>query len=230
MVQIGKLTGRKVRAIVTDMNQPLGMAVGNSLEVKEAVELLSGRISPTDPLYQVCLLLGKHMLMAGNLAADEEKAEQMLKDAIQDGSGLKKLQRMITLQGGDSSYLCMEKIDQMIHVKHMVDICSERDGFVTSMNAEKIGTAAQMLGAGRATKEDVIDPAVGLVMKVRCGNLVRRGDVLCTMYVNDETNLSDSIALFKEAVMISDRVPEVPPMVYKVITEADLEAGTEESL
>ena len=222
MVQIGKLTGRKVRAIVTDMNQPLGMAVGNSLEVKEAVELLSGGISPTDPLYQVCLLLGKHMLMAGNLAADEEKAEQMLKDAIQDGSGLKKLQRMITLQGGDSSYLCMEKIDQMIHVKHMVDICSERDGFVTSMNAEKIGTAAQMLGAGREKKGDAIDPSVGLVMKVRCGNKVQKGDPLCTMYVNDEKRFAEAKQLFLQAIEITEEEKEKTPMIYGVVTEEDV--------
>ncbi|MBR4162268.1 MAG: thymidine phosphorylase, partial [Solobacterium sp.] len=222
MVQIGKLTGRKVRAIVTDMNQPLGMAVGNSLEVKEAVELLSGKISETDPLYEVCILLGKHMMIAGNLAESEEMAEKKLKEAIKDGSGLKKLQRMVALQGGDSSYLCLEKIDQMIHVNRIVDICAQKDGYVTSMNAEKIGTSAQMLGAGREKKGDAIDPSVGLVMKVRCGSRVQKGDPLCTMYVNEEKRFAEAEQLFLSAIEISDEEKEKTPMIYGVVTEEDV--------
>ncbi len=224
MVSIGSLTGRRVRALITDMNQPLGMAVGNALEFREAVQLLSGMIPETDPLYHVCMLLGTHMMLLADLAESEGEAKARLQAAIADGSGLKVLKNMIALQHGDASYVDPVRIEELVQVRRLVDVTAESDGYVSSMNAEKIGTAAQMLGAGRATKEDVIDPAVGLVMKVRCGNQVRKGDVLCTMYVNDETNLADSIALFQSAVIISDQMPEVVPMVYKVITEADLEA------
>lgn len=222
MVSIGNLTGRRVRALITDMNQPLGTAVGNALEFREAVQLLSGMVPETDPLYQVCMLLGTHMMLLGNIAADEREARARLKAAIADGSGLRVLKNMIALQHGDSSYVDPEKIEELVRVRRKIDITAETDGFVTAMNAEKIGTAAQMLGAGRATKEDVIDPAVGLVMKVRCGDAVRTGDTLCTMYVNDETNLADSIDLFLQAVTISENRQAVPPMIYKVITEEDL--------
>lgn len=222
MVRIGIHTGRKVRALITDMNQPLGMAVGNALEVKEAVELLSGRIPETDPLFEVCMMLGMHMLMMGNLAESEQQARAMLKQAIANGEGLRKLQRMIELQRGDSSYICMDKIDELVKVRNKYDIPAGKDGYIASMNAEKIGTCAQMLGAGRATKADVIDPAVGLVMKVRCSDYVKAGDPLCTLYVNDEKNLESVIRLFQSAIEITEDKPDHQPMIYGVVTEADV--------
>ena len=191
MVDIGTLVGREVRAVVTDMNQPLGMAVGNALEVREAVQLLSGMIPETDPLYDVCMLLGTQMLLMGGLAKDEADARAQLQAHIKDGSGLKKLQGMITGMGGDASYLTVENMEKLVRVKQHVSLKAESSGYISSMNAESIGTAAQMLGAGRAKKEDLIDPAVGLVMKVRCGDQVQAGDELCDLYVNQDGNLSD---------------------------------------
>ena len=222
MVGIGTLTGKKVSALITDMNQPLGMAVGNALEVREAVQLLSGMIPETDPLYQVCMVLGTHMLMLGGQAESEEEARTKLKKAIDDRSGLKHLQNMFALQHGDASYIDPVKIDELVNLKQKIDVKAERSGYVTDMNAEKIGTAAQMLGAGRATKEDSIDPSVGLIMKVRCGQQVKAGDPLCTMYVRDTTHLDESIHMFIEAVTVSDEPKEIPPMIYSQITEADL--------
>ena len=219
MVAIGDHLGRQCRALVTDMNQPLGMAVGNALEVREAVQLLSGKIPETDPLYEVCLLLGEQMLMMGHLAENEKQAEQMLKDHIRDGSGLAKLQRMIALEGGDASYLTVENMEKLVQVKQLVDVTADQDGYITGMEAEKIGNAAQMLGAGRAKKEDKVDPAVGLVMKVRCGSHVHRGDPICTLYVNEDRNLEDVIHMMKDAVRIEPEKKDVPPMVHAVITE-----------
>jgi pyrimidine-nucleoside phosphorylase len=220
MVAIGDHLGRQCRALVTDMNQPLGMAVGNALEVREAVQLLSGQIAETDPLYEVCMLLGEQMLMMGHLAEDEKQAEMMLKEHIQDGSGLKRLQRMIELEGGDASYLTVENMEKLVAVRQKIDVTSSQDGYVDAMEAEKIGTAAQMLGAGRAKKEDKVDPAVGLVMKVRCGSYVHQGDPLCTLYVNDDRSLNEVIRMMKEAIVITPEKGEVKPMVYAVITEA----------
>lgn len=222
MVSIGTLTGRKVTALITDMNQPLGNAVGNALEVKEAVELLSGKIAETDPLYEVCMLLGSQMLLMAGIANDTDQAMKMLKEKIADGSGFARLQQMITLQGGDASYLTVENMEKLIQVRQVIDLPSVSDGYVDSMMAEKIGTAAQMLGAGRAVKGDSIDPSVGLVMKVRCGDAVRKGDPLCTLYVNDDTNLNAAKKLLYEAIRISDTKQVDRPMIHALITAQDL--------
>ena len=222
MVSIGKLTGKKVTALITDMNQPLGNAVGNALEVKEAVELLSGKIPSTDPLYEVCMLLGANMLMIAGIVDNEEDARNMLKEKIDNGEGLSRLQEMITLQSGNGAYLDMDHIDELIHVSQIIDVPSRKDGYVSRMMAEKIGTAAQMLGAGRAVKEDVIDPCTGLVMKVRCGNRVRINDPLCTLYVNDDRNLNEVKELLYESIEISDTPVQPVPMIHAIIHESDL--------
>ncbi len=218
MANIGKLAGRSVRAVVTDMNQPLGMAVGNALEVREAVQLLSGQIAETDPLYEVCMILGSQLLQMAHLAKDDADARQQLKSHIDDGEGLMKLSQMITLMGGDGSYIDIHKIDELVSVKQKIEVTALKDGYVSAMNAQEIGTAAQMLGAGRAKKEDVIDPAVGLIMKVRCGYQVKQGDCLCTLYVNDDRNVEEVKAILHQAIQVTDELGEVEPMVYGIVT------------
>lgn len=222
MVEIGKRVGRKVVAVITDMNQPLGMAVGNALEVREAVELLSGKIAPSDPLYEVCMLLGTHMLMLADLAKDEKTARCMLEQAIESGKGLKKLQNMISAQGGDASYLCINKIDELCNVKEIRPVYPPRNGYISEMNAEGIGTAAQLLGAGRATKADAIDPSVGLIMKKRLGDYVRTDEPVCVMYINDSEKAEASEKRFLSSLTISDEKPCFKPMVYDVIGEHNL--------
>lgn len=217
MCNIGSLAGRKVRAVVTDMNQPLGLAVGNALEVQEAVELLSNEIAEGDPLYEVCMLLGSQMLQMAGIAADDTAARAMLRAHIEDGSGLKRLQRMFELLGGDASYVNVEGMRKLVAVKQLEDLTADRDGYVTSMDAEKIGTAAQMLGAGRATKEDKVDPAVGLKMHVRVGYPIRKGDILCTLYINKEDRVEDAKRLLKDAIHITDGPVETEPMVYGLV-------------
>ena len=219
MVEIGKRVGRRVVAIITDMNQPLGMAVGNALEVREAVELLSGRIPKGDPLYEVCMLLGTHMLLLSDLASDADDARQKLETALESGAGLKKLQQMVTAQGGDASYLCMQRIDELCKVREIRPIYPKTEGYLSAINAERIGTAAQMLGAGRATKADRIDPAVGLVMKKRLGDAVHIDEPLCMMYINDPAKADAAIEEFYSAFMISEQKPAHCPMVYDVIGE-----------
>ncbi|MCR5228639.1 MAG: thymidine phosphorylase [Solobacterium sp.] len=218
MCRIGRLAGRQVRAVVTDMNQPLGMSVGNALEVQEAVELLSGKIPEDDPLYMVCMLLGSQMLQMAGLAADDDEAEKMLKAHIDDGSGLGKLQKMFELLGGDASFVTEEGMKKLTAVRRTMDVTADQSGFVSHMNAEEIGTAAQMLGAGRAKKEDSVDPAVGLVMKVRCGYRVRKGDPLCTLYINDEKRVDEAAGLLRRAIRITPEPDEVEPMVYGLVT------------
>lgn len=222
MVKIGTLLNKQVCALVTDMNQPLGNAVGNALEVQEAVELLSGKIPETDPLYEVCMVLGEHMLLVSGITSDLEEGRKLLRQKIEDGSGLKKLQDMIALQGGDATCLTCEGMKKLVEVKQHIEVCALKDGVIASMQAESIGTAAQLLGAGRAKKEDTIDPSVGLVMKVRCGDSVKAGQTLCTLYVNDDTYLEDAKYLLLQAIHIEDMCA-AHPMIYKVFTKDTLD-------
>lgn len=217
MVDIGKHLGRQCVAVITDMNQPLGLCVGNALEVKEAVEVLSGITPLTDPLVEVSLLLGSNMLILSGLADNEESAKGMLISAIKDGRGLDKLQQMVREMGGDASYICPERIGELCRVKRTVPIYPKEDGYIASMEAVKIGAASQMLGAGRAKKEDSIDPAVGLVMHKRVGDRVSLKEPLCTFYVNDESRLTEAIDCFYSAFTFSREQPEKAPLVYDVI-------------
>lgn len=217
MVKMGKLLKREVVAVVTDMNQPLGLSVGNALEFREAVQLLSGKVPEGDALYEVCMLLGTQMLLLSKLAKTDEEARAMLKKAIDSGEGLNKLRAMIHELGGDESYLTLDGMDKLCTVKRLVPVAAEQDGYIVGMQAELIGRAAQVLGAGRATKEDTIDPAVGLIMHKRVGNIVKKGEAFCTLYVNDEKNLDDAVATMREAVSIGGKPDQVSPMVYAVV-------------
>ena len=217
MVSIGKLVGRECVAVITDMNQPLGLAVGNALEVREAVELLSGKIPAGDPLYEVCMLLGVHMMRLSKLAESEVEAREKLESALHSGAGLAKLREMIAAEGGDASYIGLDRIDELCRVRTILNVYPKRAGYISSMNAERIGTAAQILGAGRATKEESIDPAVGLVMKKRLGDFIRADEPLCVMYVNDESKVNAALEMFHSAFTYSDAKPEYRPMVYDVV-------------
>ncbi|HML68699.1 MAG TPA: thymidine phosphorylase [Clostridia bacterium] len=217
MVKMGKHLKREVVAVVTDMNQPLGLSVGNALEFREAVQLLSGQLPTGDPLLEVCLLLGTQMLLLSKLAKSDEEARGMLQQAIDNGAGLSKLRAMIHELGGDETLLTLEGMDKLCRVKRQVPVTAEKSGYVIGMQAELIGRAAQVLGAGRETKEDVIDPAVGLIMHKRVGDPIQAGEAICTLYVNDEKNLDDAISTMKEAVQIGAKPDHVAPMVYAVI-------------
>ncbi|MCL2696439.1 MAG: thymidine phosphorylase, partial [Clostridiales bacterium] len=218
MVNIGQLVDRHCVAVITDMNQPLGLAVGNGLEVRDAVELLSGKVPKGDPLYEVCMLLGTHMIILSKLAGTEQEARQMLEAALESGEGLRQLQQMVAAQGGDASYITLERIDELCTVKSRIPLLAKKAGYISEIHAERVGNTAQMLGAGRAKKTDVIDPAVGLVMHKRLGEYVEENDPLCTLYVNDDANLLAATKLFYTAIEITDEKPEFRPMVYDVIS------------
>lgn len=217
MVKMGKVLRREVVAVVTDMNQPLGLAVGNALEVREAVQLLSGMVPEGDALYEVCMLLGTQMLRLSKLASSDEEARKKLQSALIGGQGLEKLRAMIRALGGDETLLTPAGMDTLCKVKRTLPVAAQKSGYVRGMQAELIGRAAQVLGAGRATKADSIDPAVGLVMHKRVGDKIEQGEAICTLYVNDETNLSDAIATMHAAVEIGDKPESVAPMVYQVV-------------
>ena len=219
MVQIGAHLGRRCEAIITDMNQPLGLAVGNALEVQEAVNVLSGLVPEDEPLVEVSLLLGAHMLMLSDIAKTEAEGKEMLLTGLRSGAGLEKLRRMIAALGGEASYIDAEKIKELCKVRRLMEVFPEKDGYLAGLAAEKIGVASQMLGAGRAKKEDRIDPAVGLVMHKRVGDPLSKTEPFCTLYVNDETHLEDAEALLHESMTISAEKPVPSPLVYAIVKE-----------
>ena len=221
MVEIGRRMGKRVVAVITDMDQPLGLAVGNALEVREAVELLSGKIPAGDPLYEICMLLGTKMMRLSDLAATDEEARAKLEEALHSGAGLKKLQQMVTAQGGDASYLCLERMDALCKTKEVVPVYPKQEGYLYAIQTELVGTAAQMLGAGRATKADAIDPAVGLVMKKRVGDYVHADEPLCLLYSNDPQKTEAAADVFLRAITVSEESPADHPMVYDVIGDAN---------
>ena len=221
MVKLGKQFQKRVTAFVSDMNQPLGLAVGNALEVREAIQILSGNVPQTDRLYQMCIALAKEMLMLSGIVSSEDEAELKLKSAIQDGSGLKKFQEMVGAMGGDSSICSPEGIESLCNACHTVYVYPQNNGYVYGINTEMIGRAAQILGAGRMKKGDHIDPAVGLVMRVRVGDFAARWAPICTIYANDLSNIEESKALIRSAVLTSPSRQQIPQLIHAVIRDTD---------
>ena len=213
MVAIGKGAGKRVAAVVTDMSQPLGDAIGNALEVREAIEILQGHHLRGD-LARVSLTLAAHMLAASDLY-DLDEAAKRLRTAVEDGSGLAALKAMIIAQGGDGE-VC-EDTSRLPSARRRYPIEAVASGRLVSMETDRIGISALLLGAGRRTKEQEIDPAVGIWMKKRLGDTIQEGEVVAEFYVNDETNLEEAVREFQGALRIGDGAFEEPELVRKVI-------------
>lgn len=182
MVDIGDGLGRDTRAILTDMEQPLGLAVGNALEVKEAIVTLSGK-GPRD-LVELCLEAGAIMLEQAKVVTDLKKGRKMLEKVIADGSALSKLREMVKAQGGDVSFI--DHPDKFPLSRHVIEIHSQKDGYVRRIEALEIGESAMRLGAGRETYDDIIDMSAGIVLNKKVGDQVKKGDVLCVVHTNKE--------------------------------------------
>ncbi len=212
MVDIGKKCGRNMTALITDMDVPLGNAVGNSLEVCEAVEILKGK-GPED-LHEVCLELSANMLSLC-LEIEYEKAYSMAKTAIDDGSALEKMKQWIKAQGGDVSVI--ENTDNFVKAKHKYEIASPKGGYITAMNTEKIGIASMLLGAGRKTKDDSIDYSAGLVISAKVGSAVEKGELLCTLYANDEKLFENAAKEYLSALAFGSEPPVRKPHIYETV-------------
>ena len=216
MVDIGNRMGRRTMALITDMNQPLGLAVGNALEIIEVYDALSGKLDKNDPLLSVSLTLAGKMLILSNLAGDMADAKAKLIRALESGEGLNKLKLMLSALGGRDEFV-EDPYKLVSGVKQRIDIYPAKDGYIGDMHADMIGISAQLLGAGRAKKGDSIDPATGLVMHVRRGDRVTTRDALATMYVNDASHLDEARQTFVSAIRIEDEMPAHIPMVYKEV-------------
>ena len=214
MVDIGALAGRSIVAVVSGMEEPLGSHVGNALEVKEAIDILSGRAA--GPLKRVSLFLGAQMLIASGIADTEEKALDMLNKALDSGAGLRKLKEMITAQGGDCR-VC-DDVSLLPQAPVLYPVRAQEEGYLAHVNGTALGLAAQRMGAGRMRKEDVIDPAVGFVMEKRIGDHVQPGDVLCTLHASSEENAKETEQRILSALSFTkERAPRAR-LLYALVT------------
>ncbi len=216
MVDIGTYLGRKVSAVVSGMNQPLGRMVGNALDVREAIETLQGKHMESD-LFKVTLALGVQILQLADAEQDEQKAHAMLCEAIVSGKALNKFAKLIGAQGGDAR-VC-DDVSRLGAARRVIEVAAERSGVVSFMDAAQIGRAAQILGAGRRTLNDVIDPAVGIEMCVRIGDLVHKGDPVCRLHVNDETQAQQAARRVLDAVHSGSEAKPFP-LIYGTVTAA----------
>ena len=210
MVSIGTHAGKKTMALVTDMSQPLGNAIGNALEVQEAVEILSG--FHKGDLLSVSRALAGRMLEASGLASGPDEAARQVAEAIDSGKALEKLETVIEAQGGNPG-VCRD-IALLPHAKKRMKIEAVADGYVNAMDTAEIGMAALLLGAGRLKKTDDIDPAVGIWMQKRLGDKVVAGETLAEFHVNDETYLEESVERFQRAVSIGGKPVPAPELIY----------------
>lgn len=183
MVQIGNNVGRKTMAVISDMNQPLGFAIGNALEVKEAIDTLKGE-GPED-LYELCLTLGSYMVYLAKKADSPQAAREMLKEVIKNGKALETFKVFLAAQGGDASVV--DNPEKLPVAKYQFEVKAQESGFVSKIVADSIGTAAMLLGAGRATKESIIDLSVGIVLHKKIGDKVEKGQPLVTIHSNSES-------------------------------------------
>ncbi len=213
MVDIGNLAGKKTQAVVTDMNQPLGNAVGNALEVREAIEILHGK--HPGALRDVSLVLAERMLILSGICSESKEAQDLLRRAVLSGEALSRFSRMIKRQGGNSDVV--DDIDILPRAESIIPVEAEHSGYIGEMITDRIGTSAQVLGAGRQKKSDSIDPAVGIWLKKRLGDSVKKGDILAEFHVNDKKNLETAVKGFINAVKITEEKPQLPPLVYKII-------------
>ena len=212
MIAIGKAAGRRMAAVLTDMDVPLGRAVGNSLEVTEAVHVLEGR-GPED-LREISLTLASEMLQ---LATGEKRESAMLRcrTALADGSAKRKLCEMVAAQNGDISYI--ENPEKFRKSDMVAKIISPRDGWISHMNAEKIGMASSVLGAGREKKGDAIDHSAGIVLSKKTGEFVKCGEPLCELYANRPESLEEAKRMFLTSVSFSEEKPMVKPLIYEIL-------------
>ncbi len=219
MVAIGREVGREVAAFVSDMDQPLGFAIGNALEVAEAIETLRG-FGPRD-LEEVCLSLGSQMLRLAGVAPDAESARKMLLRALRSGAGLNKLIELVGAQGGDVSYI--RQPVKLPRAAQVIPLPSPTGGYVQHIEALEVGIAAMLLGAGRITKESVIDLGVGVVLKKKVGEAVEAGETLAELHVNDTARLEEASERLLAAYRIGAEQPPKSPLIYGLVTEAGVE-------
>ena len=213
MVGIGRRMDKRVQALITDMNQPLGFAIGNALEVMEVSQTLQN-VGPTD-LTRLSLELASRMIYLGKICPTLEEAREIAQKKLLDGSGYRKFKEVIAAQGGNPQV--MDRFELLPNATGAREISSPRAGYVSAIDAEYIGQASAMIGAGRDTKEDGIDPAVGVILEVKVGQKVDAGGVLCRLYYTAEDNVEEASQLVEDAFRIAGAPPDERELILEVV-------------
>jgi len=213
MVGIGRRADKRVQALITDMNQPLGYAIGNALEVMEVSQTLQNA-GPTD-LTRLSLELAARMIYLGRITMTLDDARELAQRKLLDGSGYKKFKEVIVAQGGNAQVL--DRFDMLPNATGVREVVSPRPGYVSAIDAELIGRAATMIGAGRDTKDDHVDPAVGIILEVKAGQKVDADSVLCRVYYTKDERLEDAAELVEDAFRISSNPPEERELILEVV-------------
>ncbi|ACT00992.1 pyrimidine-nucleoside phosphorylase [Paenibacillus sp. JDR-2] len=215
MVDIGTKVGRQTAAVISDMDQPLGFAIGNALEVREAIETLQGN-GPAD-LTELCLTLGAHMVVLGGKASTVAEAKGLLQSQLANGEALAKFKQFVSAQGGDVSVV--DDLDRLPQAAEQAEVKAAAAGFIAAIDAEELGIAAMLLGAGRATKDASIDYSVGITIRKKVGDAVSEGDTLAVLHTRaQDPAVEEVIAKVREAYTIAADKPEERPLLLSVVT------------
>ena len=212
MVDIGKENGRSVKAVLTDMDRPLGHAIGNALEIREVIDTLKGH-GPQDLTHE-CLIMAAHMLVLSHIC-DYETALSRVQEALNSGAALDRLRMMIDAQGGDSRVIDDESL--LAIGKFTYEVTAPQDGYITHMNTEQCGIASVMLGAGRTVKDGPIDYSAGIVMHKKTGDTVRTGESIATLYASDESLLANASQTYLEAITFGETAPIVVDTILDMV-------------
>jgi pyrimidine-nucleoside phosphorylase len=214
MVSIGRRVDRRVQALITDMSQPLGYAIGNALEVMEVSQTLQNA-GPTD-LTRLSLELAARMIFLGKITKTLDEAREMAQSKLLDGSGYRKFKEVITAQGGNAQVL--DRFELLPNATGAREISTSRGGYVSAIDAELIGQASSMIGAGRNTKEDSVDPAVGVILEVKVGQKIEPGTILCRLYHTSENNLEEAADLVEDAFRIAQQPSDERDLILEVVS------------
>ncbi len=214
MVNIGKRAGKKMMALITDMDRPLGRAVGNALEVAEAVEILKDQ-GPED-LKELCFLLSAAILYLAGAKDSLDECKDMAREAVSSGAALKKFEEIVRIQGGDTAYI--RDTERFGKAPYEKEVLAGGNGWISHMNTENIGKASLLLGAGRNTIEDMIDPLAGLIILKKTGDPVTAGEPLARMYTSDPERFPAAEAMYLSSLEIGQKAPEEVPLVQRIIT------------
>ncbi|EPY2304003.1 pyrimidine-nucleoside phosphorylase [Clostridium sporogenes] len=213
MVNIGKSVGRNTVAILSDMDQPLGYAIGNALEVKEAIDTLKGK-GPKD-LLELCLTLGSNMVILAQKANTIDEARKMLLETIEKGLAIEKLKEFVRSQGGDDTLV--DNTDKLPKAEYIISVVCEKNGYINKIHAQNIGIIASELGAGRATKDSIIDLSVGIVLNKKRSDKVKKGDIIAYVYANDKIKGKKAAKDILNNYVIEEDLKEELPLIYDIV-------------
>lgn len=212
MVDIGSQVGRKTIAVISNMNQPLGYAIGNALEIEEAIATLKGE-GPED-LTELCLTIGSHMVVLAEKAANFDEARAMLQEAIESGKALELMKTFVAAQGGDVSVI--DHPEKLPQAKYKIELRAKETGYISELTAEKFGHASALLGAGRTTKDAEINLAVGIVLYKKVGDYVEKNEPILTIHADTE-NVAEVEKILYDSIKISETKVEKDPLIFDVI-------------